>query len=208
MRFEDSFVVPVDPATAWEVLTDIGRVAPCLPGAQLVEIRDDEFHGLVRLKFGPIQANYKGTARFESLDPESRRLVIKAQGRDEHGQGTASARIEAVLDEHDGATMVRMVQDITITGKAAQFGRGVLTDVSKQMMGQFATSLTEMLGAEDEAQPAAPTGARPAGLIPAASDPIDLASLARGLAVRRLPAVLAAAGAATLLLVMIRRLLR
>jgi carbon monoxide dehydrogenase subunit G len=216
MRFEDSFVVPVAPDVAWEALTDIARVAPCLPGAEVVEITDDEFHGLVKLKLGPITANYKGTARFESLDKDKRELVIVAQGRDRHGQGTASARVEANLTDHDGATLVTMVQQVDITGKAAQFGRGVLADVSKQMMGRFAKSLTEMLTAPEE--PPAPAGGEATGTTepsPASSngagrhtpnaEPLDVVSIARGVAAERAPALAGALLLGVLLLLWARR---
>jgi carbon monoxide dehydrogenase subunit G len=204
VKFEDSFVVPVPPAEAWETMTDIGRVAPCLPGAELLEIRDDEFHGLVRLKLGPITVNYAGTARFESVDPDSRRMVIAAQGRDKHGQGTVKANVELVLSDADqGGTMVALIQDIAITGRAAQFGRGVLGDVTKQMMGRFADSLTTMLTADDDApDPAQSGGATEPAVAPpaAASEAIDMVAIARGLAAENRVAVGAfLAGLVTLL---------
>jgi uncharacterized protein len=189
VKLEDSFVVPVDPGVAWDALTDMARVAPCLPGAELVEMVGDEFHGLIKLKLGPIAVNYAGTAKFESLDPDRRRLVIVAKGRDSHGQGTASARVQAGLEEYDGGTRVTMEQEIAVTGKAAQFGRGILGDVSKQMMGQFAESLTEMLTAADQGpEGAAEVGetTRPSRPV---SEPIDVGTVARGLAAQRLPEV-------------------
>lgn len=153
MKFEDSFEIDVPPGTAWETLTDIERVSPCLPGAELLEIRDDEFHGLVTLRFGPITAAYKGTAKFEHIDEQARRVVIVASGRDRHGQGTAKARIEAQLTETPtGGTLVDMAQDVHLTGKAAQFGRGVLPDISREMLGQFADNLGRMaLGSDASA---------------------------------------------------------
>ncbi|MEA2467766.1 MAG: uncharacterized protein QOJ57_1892 [Thermoleophilaceae bacterium] len=178
MKFEDSFQVPVSLPETWDALTDIERVYPCLPGAQLIEVADNEFRGLVTLKLGPISASYKGVARFDSLDRENAKLVIHAEGRDKHGQGTAKARISAELvPAGDGETCVKMVNEIDITGKAAQFGRGVLTDVSKEMMGQFAANLRDVVSpppaVNGEADPAA---AEPR---PTATAPIDTASLAR-----------------------------
>jgi carbon monoxide dehydrogenase subunit G len=210
MKFEDSFIVPVAREVAWNALTDIARVAPCLPGAELVEIQDNEFHGLVRLKLGPIVADYKGTARFESLDEAERELVIVAQGRDRHGQGTASARVEACLVEDAGGTLVRMVQQVDITGKAAQFGRGVLADVSKQMMGRFATSLTEMLTAPElspasDADTATAAASNVQAPPPPAAEPIDVVSVARGVVADRAPFV---AGVAVMLAAFVLLVLR
>jgi carbon monoxide dehydrogenase subunit G len=186
VRFEDSFDVPVPVAEAWDALTDIERVYPCLPGAELIEISDNEFRGLVTLKLGPITANYKGVARFDSLDRDAGKLVIHAEGRDRHGQGTAKARVYATLQpEGEGATRVDMVNEIDITGKAAQFGRGVLTDVSKAMMAQFAANLraevtaapAEVNGHDSGAPVAEPRAATP--------NPIDAGSLARSVVERR-----------------------
>ena len=216
MRFEDSFQVPVPLPEAWDALTDIERVYPCLPGAQLVEVTDNEFHGLVSLKLGPISASYKGVARFDSLDRENARLVIQAEGRDRHGQGTAKALVTAVLTpEGDHSTRVAMINEINITGKAAQFGRGVLTDVSKAMMAQFAHNLSAAV----TSPPAAQNGQnghseRPAHDVPPAPAPapVDAISVARGVLSARFeasPVRTALALVAPLaLLVFIRRAIR
>jgi carbon monoxide dehydrogenase subunit G len=178
LKFEDSFQVPVSLPETWDALTDIERVYPCLPGAQLIEVADTEFRGLVTLKLGPISASYKGVARFDSLDRENAKLVIHAEGRDKHGQGTAKARISAQLvPAGDGETCVKMVNEIDITGKAAQFGRGVLTDVSKEMMGQFAANLRDVVSPPPAVNGEADPGA--AESRPTATAPIDTASLAR-----------------------------
>ena len=146
MQFDDSFTVPVDRAQAWDLLTDIERVYPCLPGAELVEVKDNEFHGLVTLRLGPITAKYQGIARFESMDAEAGRAVIDAQGRDKRGQGTVRAKIVVeVASEGEGKTLVSISNNLEITGKAAQFGRGILQDVSKEIMTQFAVNLEQML---------------------------------------------------------------
>jgi carbon monoxide dehydrogenase subunit G len=183
MRFEDSFRVDVPTDVAWAALTDIERVYPCLPGAELVEVRDDEFHGRVRLKIGPITASYSGIARFESIDADAGRLVIHAQGRDRHGQGTATARIHASVIGDGEGTVVAMTNEIDITGKAAQFGRGVLVDVSKQMMGQFAECLQATLTSVRQSEPA-PSSGSPGGTQPQ-SAPMDVVSLARHVVGRR-----------------------
>jgi carbon monoxide dehydrogenase subunit G len=152
LRFEDSFTVPVPRQDVWDALTDIERIYPALPGAELIEVSDNVFHGLVTLKLGPITAKYQGTARFDSIDEAAGKLVINAEGRDKRGQGTARGLIEAeVVSEGDAQTRVNMVNDIEITGKAAQFGRGILQDVSKEIMADFASNLEEMLTGPDVA---------------------------------------------------------
>jgi uncharacterized protein len=215
MKFTDSFDVPVPVATAWEVLTDIERVYPCLPGAQLTELKDGEFHGLVTLKLGPIMVSYKGTAVFESLDQENRQLVIRADGRDRHGQGTARARVEATLEEHtDGETRVTMVNEVDITGKAAQFGRGIITDVSKEIMGQFAANLRAVVVAPEPGPDAAPPSGsaplEPPELAPPAVAPIGVAGLTTRIVVGRARdnpvATLSLVGLLILLLVRRRRI--
>ena len=115
MKFEDSFSVPVAKKEVWDALTDIERVYPALPGAELIEVKDNEFHGLVTLKLGPLTAKYQGTAKFDSLDEDAGRIVINAEGRDTRGQGTARGLIEAQLTA-DSETAVNMVNDIEITG--------------------------------------------------------------------------------------------
>lgn len=160
MKFEDSFSVPVERKKVWDALTDMERVYPALPGAELIEVKDNVFHGLVTLKLGPITAKYQGTAQFESMDEEAGTLVINADGRDKRGQGTARGLIEArLVADSDSATTVTMINDIEITGKAAQFGRGILQDVSKEIMADFARNLEEMLTGPDAEAGAAAAGA-------------------------------------------------
>lgn len=198
MKFDDSFDVPASLGVAWDALTDIERVYPCLPGAELKEVKENEFHGVVTLRLGPITASYQGTARFESLDSENGTLVIRAEGRDRHGQGTARARIQArLLTQGGDSTRVEMSNEVEITGKAAQFGRGILPDVSKEILGQFAANLREMVsapgpaGAAGNGSPvlvegaASREGAR-GGRLPPESASIDVLTLARSVTARRL----------------------
>jgi uncharacterized protein len=131
--------VPLD--DAWAILTDIERIAPSMPGAQLQEVEGDEYRGIVKVKVGPITAQYKGTARFEEQDKEAHRVVLKAEGRDTRGQGNANATVTATLTPEPDGTRVTVVTDLTITGKVAQFGRGVLADVSSKLLGQFVDNL-------------------------------------------------------------------
>jgi hypothetical protein len=141
---------PVD--LVWAVLTDVERIAPCLPGAQLLEIEGDEFRGVVKIKVGPITAQYKGVASFSERDDVGHRAVLRAEGRDTRGAGNAAADITAELEATDIGTKVTVTTDLTVTGKVAQFGRGVMADVSKKLMGQFADNLSDLIAASgDEA---------------------------------------------------------
>jgi uncharacterized protein len=139
---------PVD--LVWSVLTDVERIAPCLPGAQLLEIEGDEFRGVVKVKVGPITAQYKGTASFLERDDVGYRAVLRAEGRDTRGAGNAAANISAELEATDVGTKVTVTTDLTVTGKVAQFGRGVMADVSKKLMGQFADNLSELMVASGD----------------------------------------------------------
>jgi len=141
MELTNEFRVAVPVDEAWKVLTDVERIAPCLPGAQLQEVEGDEYRGVVKVKVGPITAQYKGRATFVEQDESAGRVVLKADGRDTRGQGNASALITATLTSDGEGTTVRVVTDLTITGKVAQFGRGVLADVSSKLLDQFVESL-------------------------------------------------------------------
>jgi hypothetical protein len=143
--------VPVD--EAWALLTDVERIAPCLPGAQLTEIEGDEYRGVVKVKVGPITAQYKGAAHFVERDEAAHRAVLRAEGRETRGQGNAAATITALLTPDGDGTDVSVVTDLTITGKVAQFGRGVLADVSSKLLGQFATSLEAEIASSSAASP-------------------------------------------------------
>ena len=152
MELNNDFEVasPVD--LVWAVLTDVERIAPCLPGAQLLEIEGDEFRGVVKIKVGPITAQYKGAASFSERDDVEHRAVLRAEGRDTRGAGNAAADITAELEATDVGTKVTVTTDLTVTGKVAQFGRGVMADVSKKLMGQFAENLSDLIAASgDEA---------------------------------------------------------
>jgi uncharacterized protein len=157
VKIEDRFHVsrPVD--ETWRVLLDVERIAPCMPGAELQEVEGDEYRGLVKVKVGPITAQYKGVARIADVDDQEHRAVIEAQGRDTRGQGNASAAITATLEPDGDGTVVRLVTDLTVTGKVAQFGRGVMADVSSKLLAQF----VECLEREVLAAPSAPAPTSP-----------------------------------------------
>jgi uncharacterized protein len=147
MELTNEFTVPVPVERAWEVLTDVELIAPCLPGAQLQEIEGDEYRGIVKVKVGPITAQYKGAATFQEQDEAARRLVLKADGRDTRGQGSASALITVVMQEQAGSTHVSVDTDLTIKGKVAQFGRGMIAEVSAKLLTQFVECLEGKLEA-------------------------------------------------------------
>lgn len=149
MELSNEFEVEAPVDQVWAVLTDLERIAPCLPGAQLQEIEGDEFRGVVKVKVGPITAQYKGAARFVERDDAACRAVLRAEGRDTRGAGNASADITASLDATDLGTKVSVGTELTVTGKVAQFGRGVMADVSKKLMGQFAENLSELIASSD-----------------------------------------------------------
>ena len=145
MELTNDFRVGVPVERAWELLTDVEGIAPCMPGAQLQEIEGDEYRGIVKVKVGPITAQYKGVARFLERDEAAHRAVLRAEGRETRGQGNANATITARLEPDGDATNVTVVTDLTITGRVAQFGRGVLADVSAKLLGQFVDCLESKL---------------------------------------------------------------
>jgi hypothetical protein len=149
---EFEVAVPID--RAWAVLTDLERIAPCLPGAQLQEIEGDEYRGVVKVKVGPITAQYKGAARFVERDESAYRAVLQASGRDTRGQGNASATISAQLvAKEPSITQVEVLTDLSVTGKVAQFGRGVMADVSAKLMAQFVENLESRVLVGEDAGP-------------------------------------------------------
>jgi carbon monoxide dehydrogenase subunit G len=142
MELKNDFTVNAPIDKAWETLTDVERIAPCLPGAQLQEVEGDVYRGVVKVKVGPITAQFKGQATFVERDEDGHRAVLKAEGRDTAGKGNASALITAQLEPIEAeVTKVSVDTDLTITGKVAQFGRGALADVSDKLLKQFVTNL-------------------------------------------------------------------
>ena len=207
MELENEFRVKASVDRVWQVLTDLERIAPCMPGAQLQEVEGDEHRGIVKVKVGPITAQYKGVARIVDRDREGGRLVLRAEGRETRGQGNASALITANLVADGDATVVTINTDLTVTGKVAQFGRGVLADVSAKLLTQFVACLeADVLAAEEAAPgpaPVPPTSA-PAASVPsngetahvrriesAPSTPVDLMGTAGAPVAKRVAPVVA-----------------
>src|SRR5260370_376050 len=174
MELSNEFVVPVAIDEAWGLLTDVERIAPCMPGAELQEIEGDEYRGIVKVKVGPITAQYKGKATFVEKDDGAHRAVLRAEGRDTRGQGNANATITATLVPEESGTRVTVVTDLAITGRAAQFGRGVMADVSTKLLGQFVSCLEKnVLGSAAAAAPASASSASAAAATEAAPAPVD-----------------------------------
>jgi len=162
MKINSEFTVGVPIQQAWDVMLDLQKIAPCLPGAAIQEEKaDGEYDGTMKVKIGPITANYKGTVKVEEADEENHRAVLQATGRDARGQGTASATIVSTLQEEGGdGTKVNVETDMKLTGRAAQFGRGIAQDVATKMLNQFAECLEREISGgpgEGAAESAAPT---------------------------------------------------
>jgi carbon monoxide dehydrogenase subunit G len=163
MELTNEFRVSVPVEQAWAVLTDLERIAPCMPGAELQEVEGHEYRGVVKVKVGPITAQYKGKASFTELDPSAHRAVLRAEGRDTRGQGNASATVTAQLSAQGQATEVTISTDLAVTGKVAQFGRGVLADVSAKLLDQFVVRLeADVLSGSGTGSAAAPPASAPA----------------------------------------------
>ena len=205
MELTNEFRVGVSVPETWKVLTDVERIAPMLPGAQLQEVEGEEYRGVVKVKVGPITAQYKGQATFVERDEAAGRVVLKASGRDTRGQGNANALITATMTPDGDGTKVSVVTDLTVSGKVAQFGRGVLGEVSAKLLGQFVDALeadlekagpgeanaTAPVGEEaDASEPVIGNGATSAGEVrriegPEA-EPVDLFAVAGGSTMKRL----------------------
>ena len=187
MALQNSFVVPSDIETAWKTLHDVEGLAPCMPGATLTSHDGDDFTGSVKVKLGPVSMVFAGTARFVNKDKEHWTVVIEGSGKETKGTGTAKGLVTAVLvEEAPDRTRVDVTTEITITGKAAQFGRGVMQDVAARIIDQFSANLAAMMtagGAEATAAATAAEGGEPGttttappkpAVLPHHEDSIDL----------------------------------
>jgi uncharacterized protein len=159
IELDNSFTVPVPPEQAWDVLLDVERIAPCMPGASVTSVEGDEIEGQVKVKLGPLSLTYKGTAKFTDKDQAARAISIEATGKETRGSGTASATVQANLTPGDaaGQTLVSIHTSLNVTGKPAQFGRSLLPEVSGKLIQQFATNLEAMINADTAAAPPAAT---------------------------------------------------
>jgi hypothetical protein len=230
-KLKNDFTVNRAIDDAWKVLVDVERIAPCMPGAELQEIAGDVYRGVVKVKLGPISTAFKGQASFVERDDANHRAVLKGEGRDTGGKGNADALITARLEAvSESVTRCVVETDLRVTGKVAQFGRGIMGDVSEKLMAQFASNLNTMLDNETQASAtdtttqsssAADTQPTAAGTSTAANssaaeptvrkisgpsvEAIDLGDVAGSAVLKRL---LPALGGLALLLLVVRRLRR
>jgi uncharacterized protein len=179
VKLEHSFSVPADLDTVWAAVLDPERVAPCMPGASLSEVDGDAFKGTVKVKVGPISLQYKGSGEFLEKDEAARRVVIKASGKDTRGNGTASATVTVTLRAEDGGTAGTVETDLSITGKPAQFGRGLISEVGGKILDSFATCLATKLAPTrepvQEAEPPKLAAVPDSAALDAAVDPAERA---------------------------------
>lgn len=157
MELTHRFTVPVPIEEAWSAFNDLERVAACFPGAALTSFDGERFEGLCKVKLGPISLQYTGSGRFVERDEAAKRALIEAKGKDKRGNGTAAATVTAQLTAAgDGTTGVEVKTDLKITGRPAQFGRGVMQDVSDRLLAEFSTCLEDQLGSAPTGQPPTP----------------------------------------------------
>ncbi|WP_019816390.1 SRPBCC family protein [Saccharomonospora saliphila] len=150
MRLDHEFTVPAPVDDVWKAVLDPERVAPCMPGATLTSVEGDTFKGTVKVKLGPVSLQYKGSGEFVEKNTDERKLVIKASGKDARGAGTASATVTVTLTADGATTKGDVATDLTVTGKPAQFGRGMIAEVGGKILDNFAANLAEMLGTAGE----------------------------------------------------------
>jgi carbon monoxide dehydrogenase subunit G len=204
MQLEHRLSVPAPIDVVWPALLDPERVAPCVPGATLTGVDGETFTGTVKVKVGPITLLYKGTGTFTETDEQGRRAVLKADAKDTRGNGTVKATVTLTLTDEGDHTTGTVATDLSITGKPAQFGRGMIADVGGKIIEQFAACLSEKLAvAEPESAPA--SAGQPA-VEPAETEPLDLVQYARSSALKRVGPVVAVAMLVLVLGAVVRRL--
>ncbi|HTX94063.1 MAG TPA: SRPBCC family protein [Mycobacterium sp.] len=206
MKIANQFTVSAPIERAWDVLRDLEQVIPLMPGAALTGHEGDDYLGKVKVKVGPVTSEFSGKVRFVELDRGQYRAVIDAKGKETRGTGNAAATVTAQLHEDGERTSVTVDTDLKIVGKLAQFGSGMLQQVSEKLLGQFVESLEAKLAADTVAAPATPEGPARVGRVPeprqaaaAEPEPIDLLELAGGDQLKKYAPVLLAVLAALVL---------
>jgi carbon monoxide dehydrogenase subunit G len=203
MQLEHHVSVPAPIDVVWAAVLDPERVAPCMPGATLTRVDGDSFTGTMKVKVGPVVLLYKGTGTFTEHDEQARRAVLKADAKDSRGNGTVSATVTITLTEEGDQTAGTIATDLSITGKPAQFGRGMISDVGGKILEQFAACLSDKLAAPA----AAPVrDAEPETVGKSETEPLDLVQYARGSALKRVGPVVAAAMLVLIIGALLRRL--
>jgi carbon monoxide dehydrogenase subunit G len=172
IELENAFTVPVPPGQAWDVLLDVERIAPCMPGASVLSVSGEEIEGQVKVKLGPLSLTYKGTAKFTGKDEASHAIAIAASGKETRGAGTASATVQATLKPADvaGSTLVSIRTSLNVTGRPAQFGRSLLPEISGKLIAQFAANLEAMISAGNAGTETDPDEAAQARAVPELPD--------------------------------------
>src|SRR5215831_18528137 len=171
MDLEHSFTIPVPPEQAWQVLLDVERIAPCMPGATVDSVEGDVVKGRIKVKVGPVTMTYAGTARFVERDEQAHAVTLEASGKETRGAGTASATIRSTLQDEGGQTKVGVHTTMSVTGRPAQFGRGVMAEVGGRIIERFAANLAALLAGEGSPAAGAAGAAAPAAPDAAASVP-------------------------------------
>jgi len=205
MQLEHQLSIPAPIDVVWPALLDPERVAPCVPGATLTGVDGDSFTGTVKVKVGPITLLYKGTGTFSEQDEQARRAVLKASAKDTRGNGTVNATVTLTLTEDGDRTSGVVATDLSITGKPAQFGRGLIADVGGKIVEQFAACLSEKLAAPAIAAGTEPEAEAPATSTPQEAEPLDLVHYARRSAVKRVGPLVAAAMLVLIVGALVRR---
>jgi uncharacterized protein len=205
MKITNQFTVSAPIEQAWDVLCDLEQVIPLMPGAQLTGHEGDDYLGKVKVKVGPVTSEFSGKVRFVEQDRDQHRAVIDAKGKESRGTGNAAATVTARLDEDGERTSVSVDTDLKIVGKLAQFGSGMLQQVSEKLLGQFVESLEAKLAAENAPAPAGPESPAPAAQSQPEPEPIDLLELAGGDQLKKYGSVALAALAVLVLIWVLRR---
>ncbi|MEV7553423.1 SRPBCC family protein [Amycolatopsis sp. NPDC089917] len=206
MRLDHEFTVPAPVEEVWKAVVDPERVAPCMPGATVTEVDGDAFKGTVKVKLGPISLLYKGSGHFVEKDAEAKKVVIKASGKDARGAGTASATVTLTLSEKNGVTHGAVATEMAVTGKPAQFGRGMISEVGGKILDSFADCLSGKLATTAEPEPEEPAERPPLKAVKpvAEGEAIDLMEYAGESVVKRVAPVLVALAGILLVVAIVR----
>ncbi|WP_037303588.1 SRPBCC family protein [Amycolatopsis orientalis] len=210
MRLDHEFTVPAPADEVWRAVVDPERVAPCMPGATVTGVEGDTFKGTVKVKLGPISLLYKGSGEFVEKDADAKRVVIKASGKDARGAGTASATVTLTLTEKEGVTHGAVATDLSVTGKPAQFGRGMISEVGGKILDSFAECLSGKLTTTPEPEPEKPEERPPLQAVKPVpeGEAIDLMEYAGESVARRAAPVLIALAGVLLIVAIVRALKR